>query len=488
MKDAVRRNIRFLLNDEEVVLDDISSSQMLLDFLRSGKRLTGTKEGCNEGDCGACTVLVGRLKNGELQYEGVNACICFLGMLDGTHVVSVEYLSATGALHPIQQAMVDFHASQCGFCTPGIVMSLYALFLNTPSPSKTQIEQALQGNLCRCTGYAPIMRAAGNLADEFDAALDPILKNRDIITNRLNAFKNGARIELGDDTDRIIIPANADDFAGCLMENTNATIVSGATDVGLWVTKDMRAISPTFFVGHLDELNQINNDENGLTLGATVSYSDAWKALCDHHPAFNKLISRIGGAQVRNQGTIGGNIANGSPIGDMPPPLITLNATLTLRRGDERRTIPLEDFFMAYGKQNLLKGEFVESVTIPKVPANSHFAIYKISKRRDEDISALLGAFLVTLENDQVTNARIAFGGMAGIPKRAEIVGYALDDKPWTEDVVRAASQHFKEDFSPLTDWRASREYRLKTANNLLLRFYLETTGNLASPTHEAAE
>ncbi|WP_113153000.1 xanthine dehydrogenase small subunit [Nitratireductor sp. OM-1] len=487
---GARGEIRFLLNGAPVALGNVRPDETLLDYLRLRQRLTGTKEGCAEGDCGACTVLVGRLRNGALSYESVNACIRFLGSLDACHVVTVEHLKrADGSLHPVQQAMVDYHGSQCGFCTPGFVMSLYALWMREAQPSDRAIEKALQGNLCRCTGYEPIVRAARAVSDYGNAASDPLATERAAVIAALQGMKDGARVEIGSGRERLLIPADVDDFAAILEAEPEATIVAGATDVGLWVTKFMRDIAPVVFIGGLDGLQEIREQDGVISIGAGVSYTGAFELLAKRIPALGALIDRIGGEQVRNMGTIGGNIANGSPIGDTPPPLIALGATLTLRRGSARRTIPLEDFFIDYGKQDRVPGEFVEAVHVPVPDAASRFAVWKISKRRDEDITAVLGAFDLRIADGRVEAARIAYGGMAATPKRAKSVEAALTGKAWTQETVEAALSAYDDDFQPISDMRASADYRMMAAKNLLRRYFLESTGagavNLSR--HEAA-
>ncbi|RJT42507.1 xanthine dehydrogenase small subunit [Mesorhizobium waimense] len=481
-KIKIRNEIRFILNGEDVALTAVAPDETLLDWLRLNRTLRGTKEGCAEGDCGACTVLVGRLSAGRLVYECVNACIRFLGSLDGTHVVTVEHLRGDGEkLHPVQQAMVDFHGSQCGFCTPGFVMSLYALWMRSPEPSDAAIEKALQGNLCRCTGYEAIVRAARAISSYGKAAKDPLAAERKAITAKLKAMKDGSRVEIGSGKQRLVVPANADDLASVLDKEPGATVVAGSTDVGLWVTKHMRDISPVVFIGNLDGLSTISEDKGVISIGAGVTYSEAFSILAKRIPALGPLFDRIGGEQVRNMGTIGGNIANGSPIGDTPPPLIALGAQLTLRRSKKRRTIPLENFFIAYGKQDRQPGEFVEAVHVPVPAKATKFAVYKITKRRDEDITAALGAFHLTLAKDgTVADICIAYGGMAATPQRAFGVEKALLGKPWTEATVEAAMAEYAKDFTPLTDMRASAEYRALAAKNLLLRFFVETTGTKA--------
>ncbi|MGE0500509.1 MAG: xanthine dehydrogenase small subunit [Rhizobiaceae bacterium] len=477
-KAKVRTAIRFLLNGESVELGDVRPDETLLDYLRLRRSLKGTKEGCAEGDCGACTVLVGRLTGGKLTYEGVNACIRFLGSLDRCHVVTVEHLKgADGRLHPVQQAMVDFHGSQCGFCTPGFVMSLYALWMRSPTPSDAEIEKALQGNLCRCTGYEAIVKAARAISNYGNVAKDPLRAERKAVAACLASLDDGCRVEIGTGRERLVLPASVDDLAKVLDAEPKATIVAGSTDVGLWVTKFMRDIAPAIFVGHIEGLKQISEKDGVITIGAGVTYTEAHALLAKRIPALGPLVDRIGGEQVRNMGTIGGNIANGSPIGDTPPPFIALGARLTLRKGKKRRTIPLEDFFVAYGKQDRKPGEFVEAVHVPLPEKGGKFAVYKITKRRDEDITATLAAFHMTFSRSGiVSSARIAYGGMAATPKRATNVEAALVGRPWSEATVEAALSAYDRDFTPLTDMRASAGYRQLAAKNLLKRFYAETT------------
>lgn len=477
---AIRNTIRFVLNERDVTVGEVGASDTLLDYLRLEQRLTGTKEGCAEGDCGACTVLVGHLADGDLRYETVNACIRLLASVDGCHVVTVEHLAAAdGTLHPVQQALVDHHGSQCGFCTPGFVMSLYALWMQNPDPDDDAIETALQGNLCRCTGYEPIVVAAKAAASKGGQAGDVLIAERQRLTERLTALADGSRVDVARGADRAILPADADDLAEVLEANPQATIVAGSTDVGLWITKFMRDISPAVFVGHLDELARITRDGDDMVIGAGVTYTQAQDAITEAYPHLTEFWNRIGGWQVRNMGTIGGNVANGSPIGDTPPILISLGARVVLRKGSSRREVPMEDFFIAYGKQDREPGDFVEAIRLPlKMPAGTNLAAYKISKRRDEDISSVCGGFAVQVEDGVVTAARLAFGGMAATPKRASQAEQALVGKPWSADTATAAAAALSDDFQPISDWRASADYRAAAAHNLLVRFHMEHSGS----------
>jgi xanthine dehydrogenase small subunit len=452
--------IRFLLDGEVIEVEDSDPTGTALDFLRYTLRRTGTKEGCAEGDCGACTVVLGELDGEKVSWRAVNACILFLPMLDGKALRTVESLSRDGTLHPVQQAMADGHGSQCGFCTPGFVMSLYARSIGAVGTEGTPVKDVIAGNLCRCTGYGPILDAG--------EANPPVpVDDSDILA----LLRTIAPAHAGRDW---FAPRTSDELAALLIEHPEVQIVAGATDVGLWVTKSLRDLGTAIFIGDIADLKRIEDAPDGLTLGAGVRYSEAKDALARLHPDLGELVRRIGGLQVRNAGTIGGNIANGSPIGDMPPALIALGAELVLRKGSERRTMPLENFFLSYGKQDRRPGEFVESVRIPRPAPDTRIRIVKLSKRFDSDISALCGAFALRIEGHIVAEARIAFGGMAGIPARAPACEAALTGKPWSEATIEAAAQAIAEDYRPLSDLRGSAEYRLAAAANLVRGLRLE--------------
>lgn len=447
-------DIAFLLNGTPVRVAGKSPTRTLLDYLRDVRGLKGTKEGCNEGDCGACTVMV----TDESGSRALNSCILFLPQLHGKAVRTVEGLSGPdGALHPVQQAMVDHHGSQCGFCTPGFIVSMAVAH----KEGATDHDDRLAGNLCRCTGYAPIIRAA----EAAEAAPVPAWMTEDL---RPVA---GAKAPYA--------PASSDELAAWYLAHPDATLIAGATDVGLWVTKMLMDLPEVAFLHACKDLQRIEKKGATIRIGAGVTIQRLRSALSSSHPTFAELLRRFASEQVRGAATIGGNIANGSPIGDAPPALIAMGARLHLRKGDARREIALEDFFLDYRKQDRAKGEFVEAVTIPaKAP---DLACYKLSKRFDQDISAVCGCFNVTLRAGRVEEARIAFGGMAGIPKRAAHVEAALQGQPWTEETVRAALSAFARDFTPMTDMRASADYRQEGARNMLLRYFHERSGKATS-------
>ncbi len=454
--------VAFLLNGTPVRVVGESPTRTLLDWLRDTRGLCGTKEGCNEGDCGACTVMVTDADG----VRALNACILFLPQLNGKAVRTVEGISGPdGRMHPVQTEMVAHHGSQCGFCTPGFVVSMAV----GHAQSRTDHDTVLAGNLCRCTGYAPIIRAAK--AAEAAPVPDWMQTDAAILCAEISSGRSGG----ADSPSGFFQPDNSDDLADWYLANPDATLIAGATDVGLWVTKHLRDLTRVAFLSGISDLQQIERSGGSVHVGAGVTISALRRAMQPLHPSFAELLRRYSSEQVRNAATIGGNIANGSPIGDGPPALIALGATLHLRRGDDMRSIALEDFFIEYRKQDRLPGEFVAGVTIPgHAPA---LRCYKLSKRFDQDISAVLGCFNVTVMQGRVTAARIAFGGMAGTPKRAKTVEAALIGQPWTMATVTAATDAFATDYQPMTDMRASSAYRLTTAQNLLTRYFHDLAG-----------
>lgn len=497
----MRNSIKFLLGSEPRELSGVDPTLTVLDYLQQTERRTGTKEGCCEGDCGACTVVVGTPDGERIEYRAVNACIMLAASLDGCQLLTVEDLAeANGKLHPVQQAMVSAHGSQCGFCTPGFVMSLFALFHEADStPEVEEVNDALAGNLCRCTGYGPIITAARTMHDlaasESGKAPDKFARETKATLRALRSFADEETIHIqGPDGRVLYAPASVDALADLLAEHPDATLVAGATDVGLWITKELQKLDTVIWLGRIAALKGVRETDAGLEIGAMTTYSDAAKAIAALYPDFGEVIRRIGSVPLRNAGTIGGNIANGSPIGDTLPPLIAAGATLILRQGKTRRSLELENFFIGYGKQDLKAGEFVESVILPLPAPDTRLYCYKISKRFDQDISAVLGAFSLKITDDKVEAARIAFGGMAATPKRADAAEAALVGKDWTRETVEQAIAALAEDFTPLDDMRASAQYRMQVAGNLLLKAWLESQGDSADdletrimPTRETA-
>jgi xanthine dehydrogenase small subunit len=479
----MRNEIRFLRRGREVRLENFNPMLTLLDYLRLRERALGTKEGCAEGDCGACTVVLRKVIDGRLVYQPVNACILLAGQADGSDVITVDDL-ADGTLHPVQQAMVDEHGSQCGFCTPGFVMALFALY-HAPRQgqlARSTVNDFIAGNLCRCTGYRPIVDAA--LASCAQSPQDRFAAQEADTARALGVFDDGEDALVGNDTRFFAAPASIASLAELYARHPDATLVAGATDVGLWITKQLRELQKIIWLGRVRGLDTIGDEADAVTFGATVTHQDAMERLAAIDPDLGALMRRFAGRQVRTVGTIGGNIANGSPIGDTPPALIALASTLTLQRGAQTRTLPLEDFFLAYGEQDRQPGEFVRSVRMPKLAPNERFRCYKISKRFDSDISAVMGAFKFTLDEGRVAAARIAFGGMAATPRRARGAEAALagaspsDEASWAQ-ALRALA----DDFSPITDQRASAAYRRDVARGLLLKALIEIAGKSSAHT-----
>jgi len=481
-----RRKLRFVLDGEVVEIDNVDPNRTVLQFLREDLRRTGTKEGCAEGDCGACTVVVADIdaSGKRLNARAINSCIQFLPTLDGKELLTVESL-ASGGLHPAQRALVDCHGSQCGFCTPGFVMSLFALYKNNAEPTRTDIDDALAGNLCRCTGYNAIIAAAQEMYAGAPADGDWMLlpagaqirSDEMLRIERLAGLASAAPLCVEWQGRKFFAPHGIEKFASLVEEYPQATILAGGTDVGLWVTKQHRDLDIILYTGNVAELRSARTTETHIDIGAAVALTDAMPMIVDQYPALDELFLRFASPPIRNAGTLGGNVANGSPIGDSMPALLALDAELVLRQGANQRTVALADFYLAYQQTDLQPGEFVERIRIPLAADSDEVRSYKVSKRFDQDISSVCGAFRLRLDGAKVCEFRAAFGGMAEVPRRATNCEAALIGVEWNEDAIRSAMRSLDSDFTPISDMRSSSEYRTRVCQNLLLRFYLETTG-----------
>jgi xanthine dehydrogenase small subunit len=464
--------IRFLLDGEIHTADALRPTTTVLEYLREHVRRCGTKEGCAEGDCGACTVVLGELIGEELRFRAVNACIQFLPTLDGKALFTVESLRsrADGTLHPVQRAMVECHGSQCGFCTPGFVMSLYALYRTEREPDESQVRQALSGNLCRCTGYRPILAAARRMY-EYPSVSD----SESALIKQLRALRVTSEKRLSSQGSSYVAPTTIPELAQACAERPDAILLAGGTDVGLWVTKKYMDLPALIYVGNVAELKTITRSDAHIDIGAAVSLTDAFATLEAEYPELHEIARRFASPPICNAGTLGGNVANGSPIGDTMPALIALGASVILQAGAKARRLPLEEFYLDYMKKDLRAGEFLVAVRVPRAREGRLLRSYKIAKRFDQDISAVCAAFCIELRGAKVKAARVAFGGLAATPRRALKCEQALIGAQWDAGVAKAARALAK-DFKPLTDMRASEHYRAQVAANLLQRFHAEVS------------
>ncbi len=496
--DSQENKIRFILDGEMHTVGGIDPNTTVLNYVREHLRRIGTKEGCAEGDCGACTVVVAELDGDRVRFRAINSCIKFLPTLDGKELLTVESLrAADGSLHPVQRAMVDCHGSQCGFCTPGFVMSMFELYKSEERPSRQRLHDALAGNLCRCTGYRPILDAAQEMygngnghADDDDWLRRPYSSQADAepsaeesaMVDRLRSIQRHDTLaitgpDLAGGERSYFAPRTVANLAELVERHPEARILAGGTDVGLWVTKFHWDLDTIIYIGEVDELKRLEVTDGHIEVGAAVTLTDAMAAIGERFADMGEIYRRFASPPIRNAATLCGNIANGSPIGDSMPGLIALGATLVLRRGAATRELPLDEFYLAYQKTALEPGEFVERVRIPLDPADRQFRTYKIAKRFDQDISAVCGAFSVRLEGGRAHDVRVCYGGMAAIPQRAGNCERELEGSDWNESTIEAAMAALDGDYTPIDDMRSSAGYRRLVTRNLLRKFYLETSG-----------
>lgn len=466
--------IRFQLNGSWVEESDFDPNMTVLQYLRQVQHLKGSKEGCASGDCSACTILVGHQKHGQIQYAPINSCITLLAQLNNQYVVTIEGLETNQTLHPAQKAMVEHHGSQCGFCTPGIVCSLAALHFNQVKNQKTSattedIEHALAGNLCRCTGYSPIVKAA-NAMFEY-----PLENERSVLDScSVEVFEpkctQANSTEIKQDANSFFIPNDEQTLKTFLAKYPNATIWAGGTDLALEVTQRLKNFECVISLQSINSLKKINTDENNITIGAMCTYEDVHSLFNQFYPALGQLLFKIGSLQIRHMGTLAGNLANGSPIGDMAPVLIALDASINISSLKENKTIKVEDFFQGYKSVRLNSGEYIESISIPKLTDQQKLFVYKVSKRQHDDISSLLMACVLKIKDETIVSVSMAYGGMADIPKRAKNVELSLNDSPLVIRSFECASEKIDTDFNPISDVRSSAEYRKQVAKNLIIK------------------
>ncbi len=471
--------IRFYFRGAVHEVQGVDTTQTVLQHLREDLHCTGTKEGCAEGDCGACTVLVGTLVDGNVELKAVNSCIQLTPTLDGKALFTVEDMQqANGDLHPVQQALVECHGSQCGFCTPGFAMSLWGMYMKVEgrTPERKEIDDCLSGNLCRCTGYRPIIDAARRMTE-----LPAVQFDTTGVAAQLQALKRDKLATYAANGQTFHAPRTLEELAQLRAERPGATLLAGSTDVGLWITKQMRVLNDIIYLGHVDalktvSLDAVSQDRTMLEIGAGVALDEAYGKLCEYYPdELGELRQRFASLPIRNAGTLGGNVANGSPIGDSMPWMIALGSEVVLHSAEGDRTLPMDAFYLDYMKKDMRPGEFVRAVRVPLPRPNVAFRTYKLAKRFDQDISAVCAAFAFEFDGDIVKAARIAFGGMAGTPKRAALAEAALNGRAWTEEALADAMAALAQDYAPLSDMRASSTYRMRTAQNLLRRFWFET-------------
>ena len=467
----ITNKVQFIYENKLIELENPDPNQTILNFIRDKLKKTGTKEGCAEGGCGACTIVLGELENKKIKYKAINSCISFTPTLHGKQLIVVENLvSQDGSYHPVQEAMAKYHASQCGFCTPGFVMSIFAMSKNKKNNNTDDIKDAISGNLCRCTGYRPIIDAAKNIKKKYS---DEFYKNSKKTINLLKKIHSKSII-IENKNKKYFAPKTINELRTVIQKNPDSDFLSGGTDLSLKVTKDRQEIKKIINLNNIKELNFIKIKNNEIIFGSTTPLIEVEKFILKYYPDFNNILRRYGSVQIRNVGTIGGNIATASPIGDTLPLLLSLNAKIIIQTKKGNKQILLNNFFIKYRKTKLKKGEFIKSIIIP-IYKNHNFKAYKISKRFDDDISSVCASFNFKIKDQRIQDVAIAYGGMAEIPKRAKNCENFLKNSKFSEDIFEKAKDLLKRDFNPISDMRASKQYRLEVAENLLIKFFIET-------------
>ena len=462
--------VKFIYKNKIVEINNPDSNETILNYVRTKLKKTGTKEGCAEGGCGSCTVVLGELIENNITYKAINSCIAFVPSLEGKQLILVEDLISKDELHPVQKAMVNYHGSQCGFCTPGFVMSLFAMYKNYSSYKEDIIKDSIQGNLCRCTGYRPIIDAAKSLNKE--NKFDHFSKNKKITLSLLRKIKQ-RNITIINDNKKYFAPKSVDELKKILRQEPNSKLLSGGTDVSLIVTKERKDLNSLIYMNSINELNYIKENNSYIEVGATTPLINFESFVKKYFPDFSQILKRYGSVQIRNVCTIAGNIATASPIGDTLPLLLALDSQIVIKGKNKTQILPLNGFFISYRKTKLKKGQFIHSIRIPLLKKNI-FKAYKISKRIDDDISSVCASFNIEINNNKIKKIKIAYGGMSSIPKRAVNCEKILLNSFLSNKTINKAKKFLEKDFKPITDARASNKYRMEVAKNLLEKCFLE--------------